>query len=166
MVRQRKILVIFFVFFLIFLTQTKVLAAEFTIPNTLINPNNYLIYSMKRLFEKTLLYTKLTKDSKANYYRDLAVTRIAELNAVVNQNLLSEVQQSTQRLSYEIGTLSDFVSANEKDLSKKKQGIIEFLSSLKGPLATLRDKYPANSAYWLLIQDNINSIDLNLEKLK
>lgn len=166
MVKRKIISSIFLVLFLIILTQTMVSAAELTLPKITINPNNYLLYSMKRLFEKNIVFTKLSKDSKINYYKDLTLTRMAELKNVVDQNLLSEVEQSTQRLSYQVGTLSDFISTNKTDLSKKGQEITDLLNSLKDPLATLRDKYPSNSAYWLLIQHSINSIDINLQKLK
>lgn len=166
MVKRNIISAFFLVLFLIILTQTTVYAAELTLPKVVINPDNYLIYSLKRLFEKTIIFTKLSKDSKMNYYKELTLTRMAELKNVVDQNLLSEVEQSTQRLSYQVGTLSDFISTDKTDLPNESQEISDLLNSLKNPLAILRDKYPANSAYWLLIQHNINSIDINLQKLK
>lgn len=166
MAKRRLFSAIFFVIFFLVLTQTTVLAHELELPKTGINPNNYLLYSMKRLVEKAVVFTKITQESKTNYYKDLTYKRMAELKTVVDQNLLSEVQHSTERLSYEVGILSDYVSANKTDTSIRNQEISHFLEDFKGPLATLRDQYPANSPYWLLIQHNINSIDINLEKLK
>ncbi len=171
MVKHKIISSIFFVLFLIILTQTgvfqtKVFATELTLPKTIINPDFYLLYSIKRLFEKTIIITKLSRDSKVNYYRDLTLTRIAELKAIVDKNLLSEVEHTTERFSYQVGILSDYTAANKKEFPKKTEEIGNFLASLKSTLALLRDKYHANSAYWLLIQHNINSIDINLQKLK
>lgn len=161
----KKFIAIFLVLLLTVFIQSKVLAAELSLPTTKINPDNYLFYSFKRLYEKGLAFTKLTNNSKADYYRDLTQARMAELKFVVEHDLLSEVQKSTERLSYQIGILSDYIS-NKSDLADKKQNINDFLKSYKGPLDNLRDKYPANSAFWMLIQHNINSIDINLEKLK
>lgn len=161
----KKFIAIFFVLLLTVFIQSKALAAELSLPTTKINPDNYLFYSFKRLFEKGLTFTKFTSNSKADYYRDLTQARMAELKFVVEHDLLSEVQKSTERLSYQIGILSDYIS-NKSDLADKKQNINDFLKSYKGPLGNLRDKYPANSAFWMLVQHNINSIDINLEKLK
>lgn len=164
---MKKGVAVFFVTFLIILSMTKVSAIEdINLPNITINPNNYLFYSIKRLTEKTITFIKFSQDSKADYYRDLTLKRLAELKYVVNQNLLGEIEKSSQRLSYEVGTLSDYVIRNKEELAGKKKAISDLLTNSKSLLATLRDKYPANSSYWMLIQHSINSIDLNLEKLK
>ena len=162
----KKKLIIFFVFFLTISTTTKVFAAELNLPNTLINPDKYLFFGVKRLVEKVMIFTKLSKDSKTEYYKDLTLKRMAELKYVVENKLLGEVEQSSQRLSYQIGILSDYLNANKTELTKRKQTISDLLFSYKSVLENLRDKYPANSSYWMLVQHSMNSIDLNLEKLK
>lgn len=161
----KRFLAIFFVLFLIF-AQNKVSAVELNLPNTIINPDKYLFYSMKRLIEKSMVFTKLSKDSKAAYYRDLTLKRVAELKYVVENNLLSEVEKSTQRLSYQVGILSDHIASNKQELDKKRQPVEVLLIKYKKLLEILRDHYPANSSFWMLVQHSINSIDLNLEKLK
>lgn len=163
---HKKVLVVFFVIFLLVFYHGKALAAELNLPKTAINPNNYLLYSFKRLFEKAIIFTKFSKEAKVDYYRNLTLTRMAELQVVVDQRSLGEVEKASQRLSYQIGVMSDYVAANKKELSKDQQDVVNTLNSFKGLLANLRDKYPANSSYWMLIQHNINSIALNLEKLK
>lgn len=154
-----------FVLFFI-LTQNKILALELGLPNTAINPDKYLFYSVKRLIEKGIILTKFSKNSKVDYFRDLTLKRLAELKFLVEKDLKNEIERSSQRLSYQIGILSDYININEKELSEKKKVTSDLLVSFKGLLENLRDKYPANSSYWMLIQHNINSIDLNLEKLK
>lgn len=160
-------LAIFFVIFSLAFSPLKALTAGdgLNLPKTSINPDMYLLYSVKRLGEKILLFTKLTKESKANYYKDLTQIRLAELKYVVEGNLSNEVERSTQRLSYQIGILSDYVRSNKSDLSGKMKTTDGLLGSYKELLSYLRDKYPANSSYWMLIQHNINTIDLNREKL-
>lgn len=161
----RKIRVIFFVLLLVILVQPKSLAAELNLPNVTITPDKYLMYSGKRFLEKGIIFTKFNKDSKKDFYKELTLIRLAELKYVAEKKLLGEAQHSTQRLSYQIGVLSDYISSNP-ELQKDKKSTTEFLLSFKELLGNLRDIYPANSPYWLLIQHNINSIDLNLEKLK
>lgn len=160
----KRLAAVFLIFFLLF-TQAKVFAADINLPHTTINPDKYLFFSIKRLVEKGIFYTKLSKESKVDYLRDLTLTRTAELKYVVENKLLGEVERSTQRLSYQVGALSDFIVANA-ELQNKKQNTVNLLDGFKKPLATLRDQYPANSSFWMLVQHSINSIDLNLEKLK
>ena len=87
-------------FSLILTIHTQVFAIDLNLPNTSINPDKYLFYSIKRLFEKSIIFTKFSKDSKVSYYKDLMQTRLAELNYVVENKLLSEIQFSSQRFSY------------------------------------------------------------------
>lgn len=166
MFKTGKVCAIFFVLFMIILIHAKALAAELNLPKTVINPDRYLFFSIKRLVEKAIVFTKLDANSKADYYKNLTLTRMAELKYVVENKLLGEVERSSQRLSYQIGILSDYISANKKELAKNAEITINQLTEYKTLLVTLRDKYPANSSFWMLIQHNINSIDINLEKLK
>lgn len=162
----KKLLVLFFVFFLVLFTHKRVSAIELNLPKTTINPDKYLFFSIKRLTEKAIIFTRLSKDSKTDYYKYLILKRIAELKYVVENKLLGEVETSTQRLSYQVGILADYLNSNRTELSEQRQAIGNLLQSYKGMLEDLRDKFPANSSYWMLVQHSINSIDINLEKLK
>lgn len=162
----KKLFTLFFVFFLVFFTQNRVLAAEFYLPDTTINPDKYLFFSIKRLIEKAVVFTKFSKNSKMDYYKDLTLRRMAELKYVVEKKLIGEVETSTQRLSYQVGVLSDYLSSNKKDLAEKRQTVRDLFLNYNRILENLRDEYPANSSYWMLVQHSINSIDINLEKLK
>lgn len=166
MLIAKRLWIIFFILFLI-ITQAKVVAAtDLKLPNTIINPDKYMFYSVKRLVEKTILFTKLTKDSKADYYRELSLKRMAELKYVVENNLLGEIERGSQRLSYQVGVFSDYINTNKDELGKEKLATVDLFLGYKSLLSELRDKYPANSSFWMLIQHSINSIDLNMEKLK
>ncbi len=163
---KNKLVGIFFVIFLLVSTQTIVLATDLNLPKSVITPDKYLLFSIKRLFEKGVEFIKFSKESKVEYYQNLTRERLAELKYVVENSLLSEVERSTQRLSYQVGTLADYVNTNRKDLVLDRKKTVALLSSYQGLLANLRDKYPANSSFWMLVQHSINSIDLNLQKLK
>lgn len=161
---SKKITVLLMVF-LLFFTQTAVLAADLNLPDVVITPDKYLFFSIKRLFEKGLIFVQLSNDSKVDYLRSLTLKRASELKFVVENKFFGEVERASQRFNYEIGTLSDYIAAN-KDLEKKKATTRDLFISYKSFLENLRDKYPANSSYWMLVQHSINSIDINLEKLK
>ncbi|MCL4415491.1 MAG: hypothetical protein M1365_02135 [Actinobacteria bacterium] len=161
----KKVLVLFFVFFLSFFSPINALAEELNLPKTTINPDRYLFFNIKRLIEKGELLTKFSKESKINYYKDLTLRRMSELKYVVENKLIGEVEKSTQRLSYQVGILSDYASANRIELTKTIPSTKERLTNYKILLVKLRDQYPANSSYWMFVQHSINSIDLNLEKL-
>ncbi len=165
MLKIKKIVAIFFVFFLIFF-QGQILAFDLNLPSISVGPDKYVLFSAKRLFEKAIIFTKFSKKTKADFYKDLTLTRMAELKYVVEHKLIGEVEKSTQRLSFQVGILSDYTKENKIELANKIPAIQELLSSYKTPLETLRDKYPANSSYWMLVQHSINSINLNLDKLK
>lgn len=162
----RKISILFFGFFWVILISSEAFASNLNLPTTAINPDKYLFFSIKRLVEKAVLYSKFTQESKADYYKDLILKRAAELRYVVDNEILGEIERSSQRISSEVGTLSDYVNVNKVKLGKEKKPVSELLESLKPLLGELRDHYPSNSSYWLLLQHSINSIDLNLEKLK
>lgn len=159
-----KGLAVFFVFFLIF-AQTQALATELDLPNVVIGPDKYLFFSVKRLFEKVIVVTKLSKESKANYFKDLTLKRVAELRFVVENKLLGEVERASQRVAYQIGILTDYINT-DKDLEARSVAVKDLFESYITFLERLRDEYPANSSYWLLIQQDIDSINLNLQKLK
>lgn len=167
---RQKILIIFVLFFWSILTSSNVFAHEghdhTTLPETYVNPDKYLFYSVKRLIEKGTVYTKFSKESKADYYMDLTLIRLAELKYVIGKDIVSDIEHSSERLSYQVGILSDYIVANKTDLESKKVSVIARFNRYKELLVPLRDKYPANSSYWMLVQHDINSIDINLEKLK
>lgn len=161
----KKMFIVFFVFFLAFFSDINVLATELNLPKITITPERYLLFNLKRLIEKGELLTKFNKESRAGYYKDLTLRRTAELKYVVENKLLGEVEKSSQRLSYQVGVLSDYISMNKTELAKTIPTTKELLSNYQVLLANLRDQYPANSSFWLLVQHTINSIDINLEKL-
>lgn len=164
MFKAKNLIAIFFVLFLL-LNTTELYAAELDLPKNIITPDKYLLFSIKRLFEKGMIFIKFGNDSKADYYKDLTLERAGELEYVVENKFLGEIERASQRFAYQTGTLADFISQNKID-DQKNASIKDLFAKYKSFLANLRDKYPANSSYWLLIQQDIDSIDLNLAKMK
>lgn len=128
-----------------------------------INPDSPL-YPLKRATEKFLFSFQFTSNSKLTYQKELLQIRLAELKYIAENHLLGQVETSSQRFAYQVGTLIDFVKANKLDNQKKQ--ILYTVTNYKPVLEKLRDEYKANSSYWLLLQQDIDSIGLNLEKIK
>ena len=135
---------------------------EIKLPSVSLQPG-MTYYPAKRLFEKFMEKLQFSSDAKEKYYYDLLGVRLSELNNIVEKDNRNEVEKSTQRVSYQVGVLTDYIV--EKRLDNKKQQVINLYKSYRIILEKLRDKYPANSSYWMLVQHIINSIDINLKKL-
>ena len=132
-----------------------------TIKNETINPGSFY-YSFKRAWEKVSEKLQFGEQSKINFYESLLKTRLAELNFVVEKKLLSEVQTASERFSYQAGILSSEIVKTNKD---KEKTIKEF-KQMQIFLDKLRDKYPANSSFWMLVQHDINTLTILSDKLK
>lgn len=160
----KKIIFSVFVIFLV-LFQPLVAGAEeetITIKNETINPGSFY-YSFKRLWEKGLERLQFSKESRTNFYHSQLKVKLAELNFVVENRLLSEVQQSSERFAFQAGMLTDeLIKQNSKD---KEKFIKEFQRYSKF-LEKLRDIYPANTSFWMLIQHDINTLKILSERLK
>ncbi|TSC88549.1 MAG: Uncharacterized protein G01um10147_45 [Microgenomates group bacterium Gr01-1014_7] len=132
------------------------------LPPVKITPESFY-YPLKRITEKIKVNLYIDSNSKAGYYKDLVQTRMAELKYIVDKDYLDQVEKSTQRVSYQVGVLTDYVAG--KKLNNNRQSLADLYKEDKIILEKLRDKYPANSSFWMLVQHVINSIDINLQKL-
>lgn len=137
-------------------------ANQSNLPAVKITPDSFY-YPFKRFSEKIIVNFYIDADSKTEYYKDLAQKRMAELKYVVDKDYLDQVEKSTQRVTYQVGVLTDHVAG--KKLNNKKENLANLYKEDKIILEKLRDKYPANSSFWMLVQHVINSIDINLQKL-
>lgn len=160
---MKKLLFFLLMAILAIITALPVKAQQsYDLPSVTVTPDSFY-YPLKRLAEKIQVNFFINSDSKADFYKDLVQKRLAELKHVVDKDYLDQVERSTQRVSYQVGILTDYMVS--KKLDKKKSQMIDLLKIDKIILEQLRDKYPANSSFWMLIQHVINSIDLNLKKL-
>lgn len=131
------------------------------LPSTTINPGSFY-YPFKRLWEKGLERVQFSKQSKINFLKSQLRTRLAELNYVVEKKLLSEVQTSSERFAYYVGILTEELVRENKN---KEQTIKEF-DQFSKLLEKLRDNYPANTSFWMLIQHDINTLRILSDQLK
>lgn len=131
------------------------------LPSITINPGSFY-YPFKRLLEKGMERLQFSRKSKITFLKSQLRTRLAELNYVVDKKLLSEVQTSSERFAYYAGVLTEELIREDKN---KEQTIEEFNKFSKF-LEKLRDNYPANTSFWMLIQHDINSLKILSERLK
>lgn len=164
-VSVKKIFFSVFMVFLILGNSLTVSAFEESIvlKNEIINPGSFY-YPLKRLWEKGLVRLQFSSQSKNTFYESQLRTRLAELKFVVEKNFLSEVQTSSERFAYQAGILSEEL-IKQNNTSGKENLIKEFAAYGKF-LDGLRDKYPANSSFWMLIQHDINTLKILSESLR
>lgn len=158
---------IIFSVFVIFLSLHPLVinAAEETIilKNEAINPGSFY-YSFKRLWEKGIEKLQFSRELKVNFYQSQFKIKLSELNYVVENKLLGEVQQSSERFAYSAGILTDELVKQNK--SGEKEKVIKAFEEYGKFLEKLRDVYPANTSFWMLIQHDINSLKILSERLK
>lgn len=131
------------------------------IKNETINPGS-IYYSFKRLWEKGSAKLQFSSQSKIRFNESLLKTRLAELNYVVQNKLLSEVQSSSERFAYQAGILTKGLSKGNKE----KEKIVKEFEQIQIFLDKLRDNYPANSSFWMLIQHDINTLKILADQIK
>lgn len=117
-----------------------------------------------RLQEKITLFFKFSSQDKARYQKDLIEKRMAELEFVINSGQGDLIEEVSSRYAAYVGKFSDYVvSKNVTD--EKHQFLVMFDSHLK-ILEELRDHFPSNSGFWLLLQHDINTVKIFSEKIK
>ena len=158
---MKKVFVIIFLLFSVQLTFASEIE-NLKLPTQAINPGDFY-YLPVRLWEKIAEKFQFDSNSKFKYSSTLIDKRMSELGFVVKNQRLGEVQKSSERLAYEVGTLTDLL-IKEKDAQKKGQ-LNKKINSFFPALAELRDNYPANSSFWMLVQHDINALKEYSEKL-
>ncbi|MBI2085922.1 hypothetical protein HYT74_01115 [Candidatus Daviesbacteria bacterium] len=156
-----KIIVLFFIMMSFVISGTAYATQELNLPDIKITPGSFY-YSFKRIWEKGWEKLQFNSTSKIAFYESQLKTRLAELNYVVEKKLLSEVQKSTERFAYTAGILAETLVKENKDQEKT----VEEFRKIQIYLEKLRDQYPANSSFWMLVQHDINTLGILSEKLK
>lgn len=146
-----------------FFSPTKIFGNEvnLNLKNETINPGSFY-YPFKRVWEKITTVVFFWPQAKLSYSEDLLEVRLSELQKIVTDNQLNDFQQASERFSYQAGVLVDQL-INSTD-EKKKEVKEEFNNYIR-LLTELRDMNQANSSYWLLIQQNIDSLNILSNKL-
>ncbi len=119
-------------------------------------------YKIGRAWEKVYISFIFSNKGRVEYHNKLLDKRLAELNYLVNNKELSLIEDSSSRFSYQVGVLAETLEFEE---SGTRTGTIAKFKDYASFLASLRDEFPANSSNWLFIQQNIDTLNIFIEKL-
>jgi len=114
-----------------------------------VNPN-LLVYPIKKTIEDTKCKLTFNRAQQLECYYDLLDKRFSELVYIVNFKKTGFYNETIERYNTTTGIVK---SCSGASLDSKR----EILSSYIKILEILRDKYPANSAYWMNVQQAIDT---------
>lgn len=160
-----RLFILFATLFLFFLFITPIKAEEkfFISTQTQKFYSDNPFYPFKRLWEKLAGKILFFEDAKINHEKGLLNKRFSELKYAVENNLLDEIQRSSERFSYQAGVYTEKVN-NQNDLTVKKKVINEF-EKYASDAAILRGRVPEGS-FTRLIQYDIDTLNILSNQLK
>lgn len=162
---MKILFVLIFLVLSLFLENDLVHAKEFdelNLPKQIVNPGDFY-YPAKRLWEKIRERLNFNSEARYTYYKSLLELRMSELGFVVKNKRLGELEQASERLAFYAGILTEYLI--KYGTEEQKDEIQSKFKSLAEPLDELRDNFPANSSFWMLVQHDINSLKEYSEKL-
>lgn len=118
-----------------------------------------------KLFEKVSLLFRFSPSAKYSYYTQLLDKRLGEIAYVVSRNDLDNVEQTTSRYQTYVAVFTDFTTANLLASSHSTQ-LVQLFDAHTKKLAELQTHYPSNTSFSMLIQHDLNSIKIALDKLQ
>src|SRR3989344_3230609 len=161
---KKTLIILFSLFTLLFIPQVKtVFAQEETVylPVEKTLPTSSL-YPFKRLWEKARLTLIFTQNGKLNYKKLLMEKRLSELVSLVNNKDTENIERASQRFAYQAGVYAEQVQKNNHSTEEA----LETFGKYKRVFPRLRDHYPANGAYWLSIQQDLDTLNILSDEIK
>ena len=163
MVKSKVLLLAILVSCFLIVNQVSASTEDIIINYPTITPNSEL-YPIKRLWEKGFHFVLFSQKMKFNYNEGLLKERLAELKYVAEKKLLSEIETSSNRFAHQAGvTIEQLRNLNDKGRVDKT---LDQFKSYSKTLASLRDLYEANSSFWRLIQQDIDTLNILSDKIK
>lgn len=120
-------------------------------------------YPFKRIKEKIEMIIIFSAKEKTRYGIILLEKRLSELASLVDRKDAIYLESSAQRFAAQAGVLTNHALAGDKEI---KELVLSYFEGYKPVLEQLRDNYPANYAYWLSIQQDIDTINILSERLR
>ena len=114
--------------------------------------------------DRVWAYLKFSKEAKLNYYIKLTDKRFSELLLVAEEKDLSNFEQVSSRYSTYAGFTQEYLVANQ--LIGKRDELIKKFERQRERIGQLVDTYEYDSAYWLLLMNNKNTLDVLINKLE
>ena len=124
---------------------------------------NHLPGFFEKLQERLVSYTKFSKEAKADYYKYLLKKRFGELKYVIENDKIDLTETTSSRYSSYVGFIADYINSN--GLNTKKEALKSTLEPQKKYLQEVT-RFPANSSYWRFVRQNIDVINIFVDKLQ
>lgn len=121
------------------------------------------LYPFKRLWEKVSYKLVFSESSKIEFQKKLVEKRLAELKMLTDNKNYDQIERSAQRFAYQAGVQTDLVA---KSSNEQKKLTLDDYENYKKVLARIRDSFEAQSTYWLVSQQDIDTLNILSEKLK
>ena len=116
-----------------------------------VNPNQ-LTFPFKQITEEFISYLKTNEHDKQEYQYDLLDNRFRELVYIINFQKTSFLPEVVARYNEQVGVIKSSYISDEKDTKDNLKKYFEILGFL-------RDRYPANSTYWMNIQQAVDTTE-------
>ena len=124
---------------------------------------DHISVGFEKLKEKITLFFSLTVNKKIRYQIVLVNKRLAELKYAIDSEQIDLIEPTSSRYATYVGKLVNYVTKNKATASLVDINIM--FENHKGALAIMRDKFPSNSAWWLMLQQDIDTINIFQNKL-
>jgi len=155
----KKILSLLLIIFLASSISSPILASsDIVLPPQRVNPDS-VFYPIKRFYEKARAKLYFSDLGKAKYHFRLLEKRLSEMEYLSDNKFLDPLESASQRVSYEAGRATELLVASEQDEETKEKFKGTFDRLIKY-LPEIRDRYAANTSYWLLTQQNIDTLSI------
>lgn len=110
--------------------------------------SNSLLYPLKRFSEKVKIEITQDRQLRAKYNSEFIGRRVEELVYLVENDKTGFFEEARNRYISSVGEY--LVQYNNTGYLKERK------NDLLVTLSRLRDKYPSNSAYWLILQQTVD----------
>ncbi len=129
------------------------------------NPDNKLLFALKRIQEKAFLSLKGNAGDRLDYMSSLLDTRAEELDSMVKAETYCCILNAALRYSTLAGEITEMIEAN--NMKDKVPAITSQFQKHKEILQKTYIIYPKNmdNFEYKYIEDDINYLDLYLDKL-
>jgi len=117
-----------------------------------------------RFKEKITLFFKFNSDEKLDYQQQLVEQRLGELDYVIRTGQGDFIEEVSSRYAAYVGRLSESLLSSNNNV--KKEQVLEMFKTHPKILAKMRDNFPANSGFWLLLQHDINTVQIYSDKIQ
>lgn len=129
-----------------------------------VNPKDGFKFILKRLGEKSWLRVlSLSPRSKADYYKKVLDSRLAEMKYIVDNKDLNFIEKSSWRYSTIAGQYTEFIL--KKNLIDKKKDAVHLLTEHLAVVETFQEAFDPTTAEWRLVKQDADYLRIYISQL-